>query len=60
LATLFAGKDFICSYYEKCPCHNSQENKEPLLCSAIPKGGIQFVEDKDNIFYTYAFLVDEE
>jgi hypothetical protein len=60
LATLFADKDFICPYHEKCPRRASQENKEPLLCSVNPKGGTQLVEDKDNIFCTYAFLVDEE
>jgi hypothetical protein len=59
LATLFPDPDFICQYHKKCPCHTSQENNKPLLCSVIPKWGLQLL-DKDNMFYTYVFLVDEE
>jgi hypothetical protein len=57
LATLFPDPDFIRLYHEKCPCHTSQENNKPLLCSIVPKWGPQL--DKDNMFYTYVFLVDE-
>jgi hypothetical protein len=58
LATLFPDPDFICLYHKKCPCHTSQENNKPLLCSVNPKRGLQM--DKDNMFYTYVFLVDED
>jgi hypothetical protein len=58
LATLFPDAEFIRPYHEKCPRHTSQENNMPLLCSVVPKWGPQL--DKDNMFYTYVFLVDEE
>jgi hypothetical protein len=59
LATLFLDPNFIRPYHEKCPHHTSQENNtKPLLCSVNPNWGLHM--DKDNMFYTYVFLVDEE
>jgi hypothetical protein len=44
LATLFPDPDFICPYHEKCPCHTSQENNKPLLCSVNLNGDCKWTK----------------